>query len=398
MLASVTPRPIGLTASHIKVSVNESLKAIGKRPYSLWIGMLAEGKSPLEIVEIAKMIPEMNFVMIGWPYDKAIVDRLEKEKTANVLYLGAVSEELKEELIEKCSVGLTTSKYEGFGLTPFEFLRAGKPVLAYPLEVFREVYGDLIIYVVSIDDFVKHLRRMCDKGFFGTVNADAVTKRLVRYDLAQAASRIVRRLGTKSLLIFTEDVSIGRDAIAGYYVLQWRLWKLIKESGVNMHILANGTKFSTEFNLVDRTTQTGSVVEYLRCLMEALNRRNRRGGRVIDLVVRVLEPMCYVYQYIMKRKDMPSRVLIVTGYPRIFGGVIIKYLFGLKLVCLIHDMRLYKYGLVRSSFPVKVYLLALAHVLMHVDLIMLVSDTMRREFLNYYPYEDRLMVIWGEDE
>jgi hypothetical protein len=380
---------------------SEAHTSIGKRPFCLWIGVLAQLKSPLEVIDIARMVPEMDFVMVGWSRDRSIANRLQAEKPANLYYLGTVPDDLKDELIKKCSVGLTTSKYEGFGMVPFEFLSAGKPVLAYPLEVFREVYGDLIIYADSIDEFAQRLRQLCSKRSSATVDADAVARGQARYDLAKAASRIVRRLDAKSLLVFTQDVSTGTDEIAGFYLLEWRLWKLLKESGIDLHIFANGGKFSTQFDLADRTTQVGRIVEHLRCHMKALEQSPKcldiAKRRIIDLSIRILEPLCYVHRYIAKRKDVPSSAIIASGYSQVLGAIILKYLFGLKLVCLEHDARLYRYDWVRSSLLMKVYYLAYMYVLRHVDLIMLVSDTMRKEFLNYYPHEDRFMVIWNED-
>jgi len=384
-----------------KVLTDEA-KAIGKRPFGLWIGVLTSLKSPLELVDIARMVPQMDFVMVGWACDRSIADQLEAEKPANLYYLGAVPDNLKRELIGKCCVGLTTSKYEGFGLTPFEFLGAGKPVLAYPLEVFREVYGDLIIYAQDLDDFAQHLRQLYNKRFCAPVDTGAVARRQARYDLAEAASRIVRRLHARSLLIFTEDASIDQDAIAGYYLLQWRLWNLIRESGIDLHILANGRKFSTEFDLMDRTMQVGGLVELLRRRIETLRQSQKHlarvEGRVAYLLMRTLEPMCYVYRYIAERRDLPAKAIVATGYSQVFGGIIVKCIFGLRLACLVHDARLQRYTWARSSLFMKIYYLAYMHVLHHVDLIMLVSNTMRNELLNYYPYADRLMVIWNDTQ
>jgi glycosyltransferase involved in cell wall biosynthesis len=371
-----------------------------KRPFALWIGLLASHKSPLEVIEIARMVPQMDFVMVGWPFDRSIANWLQAEKPANLYYLGAVPDDLKNELIEKCCVGLTTSKYEGFGLVPFEFLSAGKPVLAYPLEVFKEVYGNLITYAKSIDEFAQRSRQLCNKCS-PAVDSDAVAKRQAKYDLAKAASRIVRRLDARSLLVFTQDVSIGRNEIAGYYLLQWRLWKVIEENGIDLHILANGEKFSTAFNLEYRTTQVGRRLEPLRSHMKKPNQShglNRLEKRVADLVIRTVEPMCYVYAYISNRRHLRSKVIIATGYSQIFAGIIVKHIFGFKLVHIVHDARLYRYDLGNSSLFMKIYYLAYTHVLRHVDLILLVSNTVRKEFLNYYPYKDRLMVIWNDYE
>lgn len=65
---------------------------------------------------------------------------------------------------------------------------------------------------------------------------------------------------------------------------------------------------------------------------------------------RTLDPLCYVHPYITKRKDLPSRFIIATDYTQVFGGILVKYLFGVKVVCLAHDTRLYRCDWARSSF------------------------------------------------
>lgn len=377
-----------------------ALRSNVKRPFCLWIGVLNPHKKPLEVIEIARMTPEIDFVMIGWPKNKLIADQLVAEKPANLFYLGAVTDALKEELINKCCAGLTTSTYEGFGLTPSEFLSAGKPVLAYPLDVFREIYGDLIIYVNGVDEFARHLKYINNDVSYVTVDKEAVSRRLAVYDLEKAASRLALRLDVKTLFVFAQDVSISRDAIAGNYLLEWRLWKAIKENGIELHIFANGGKFSGMFDLTEQTTQVGRIMKLLSRLMEMLELSAKRSvearKKVLDLSILVLEPLCYVFRYIVNGKLIPSSVIIATGHPQTLAAAILKRLFGLKVVCLVHDARLYKYDWPQSSLPMKMYSIACAKARLRADLIILVSETVRKELLNYYPYPDKLMVIWTE--
>lgn len=82
---------------------------------------------------------------------------------------------------------------------------------------------------------------------------------------------------------------------------------------------------------------------------------------------------------------------------QILAAIIVKFLFGLKLAYLFHDATVEKYNWATSSPLMKIYYLAYMLAIRHVDLIMPVSNTMRKEFLRYYPKEDRLMVIWDED-
>jgi hypothetical protein len=381
---------------------DRTLRADAKRPFALWIGVLTALKSPLEMIDIARAIPEMDFVMIGstWATEKYIANQLVAEKPANLHYLGPVSNRSKRDLIQKCSVGLTTSKYEGFGLTPFEFLTAGKPVLSYPLKVFKEVYGDLIIYANNVSDFVKHIRHLRVSGFEVDISQDTVCERQKRYSLHRAARNIMNMFELESLVIFTQDVDIDSDCIAGFYLVQWKLWQILRDSGVDLRVFANGRKFSREFNMTDRTFRVGGILFQLGKETGGARARGLGSIRVLrrkiaSLFLHLAEPWCYVCQYIIRRAELHSRFIIATGQPQIFAGIIVKTIFRLKLACLIHDAYFYRAISARDlSFPMKVYNLVFTHSLRYVDRIVLVSKTMLEEISTFYPHHDRLMVMW----
>jgi len=195
------------------------------RPFVLWIAALMPHKSPLEVIEIARALPEMDFVMIGSPWDASTVDRPMKAKTSNVHYLGPVSDRMKNELVRRCSAAITTSKCERFGWTPFEFLIAGKPVLAYPLGVFHEIYGDLVIYVDSVSAFIRQLRELYRRAFKSEIDSEEVAQLRRRRSLASATSRIVKLLDLKSLIIFTRDYPANSNMTLGCDIINWTLEK-----------------------------------------------------------------------------------------------------------------------------------------------------------------------------
>jgi hypothetical protein len=375
-----------------------------KRPYAIWIGVMEAPKGPLEVIDIAKAIPEMDFIMVGWPSDESIVTRLTTQRPPNVYYLGSVSNALKRELIEKCSVGLTTSKYEGFGWIPFELLTAHKPVLAYPLPVFKEVYGDLIIYAHTVTDFIAHLRDLYNNGFMADICEEALNDLRTRYHFGKAASNIMARtLGTskpKSLFIFTEDAPIDSDAIAGFYVVNWTLWRNLADKGIDLHIFSEGRKFSTEYGLAGRTAYVGGNLLVFRKKIDILGRSNRSldklKKKILSLTLLVLEPLCYTYWYAKRRKEASSRVVIATGFSQILAAIIAKFAFRAEVACLMHDTRFYKRMSYWDSFLMRIYLLLFTYYLRYVDHIMVVSRTVLEECLSFCRHPDRLTVIWDE--
>jgi len=377
-----------------------TMRADAKRPFALWIGVLTALKSPLEMIDIARAIPEMDFAMIGstWATEKHIADQLVAEKPANLFYLGPVSNRLKKDLIQKCSVGLTTSKYEGFGLTPMEFLAAGKPVVGYPLKVFKEVYGDLVIYANNVSDFVEHVRHLRIGGFEVDISEDAVCERQKKYSLRRAARKIMRTLGLESLVIFARDADVDSDCITGFHLVEWELWQILRDSGVDLRVFANGRKFSREFNMTDRTLQVGKILSRLRKDTGGLGGSIRvLGRRIASLLLRLAEPWCYVCQYIVRRAEFPSEFIIATGESQIIAGIIVKMIFRLKLACLIHDVYFYRaiWGQ-ELSFLMKIYYLVFTYSLRYVDRILLVSRTMLEEVSTFHPHHDRLKVMWDE--
>ena len=379
----------------------KGLGAIGKRPFAVWIGILIPLKSPLDVIHIAARIPEMDFVMLGWPYDKSIADRLMAEKPHNVYYLGSVSDALKKELIQKCSAGLTTSRYEGFGWTPFEFLTAGKPVLGYPLKVFKEIYGDLMIYADDVAGLITCLRELHGNKFKADINGVAIRDLKTRYDFSRAARKMVRTFRPESVFIFTPDVPIESDNITGFHLVNWRLWKSIKDEGIDLHILSSGWKFSRTHELAHWTSfVTGPLISFrmrLDTLEQTTTSLARLKKKLLNLTLLLLEPLCYVYFYIRQRKKAVSSVFVIaTGTSQIFAAIVLKFLLRLKVACLIHDARFCTHITEWESFLMRCYYLFFTYCLRYVDHIMVVSKAVLEECLPLYPHHDRLMVIWDE--
>jgi hypothetical protein len=369
------------------------------RPFVLWIGALTPLKGPLDVIDIARALPAVDFVMIGYPYDRSILDRLLKEKTSNLHYLGCVSDRVKNDLIRWSSAGITTSKYEGFGWVPFEFLTANKPVLAYPLPVFREIYGHLIIYVDDVHAFVDQIRHLSRQAFKTKVEPGQIERLQTRWNLKSAASRIMNILNLTSLVIFSRDRPADSEMIAGADLVNWKLWRSMTDIGVEVQIFANGAKYTKQFDLASRTTQVCRQLTFVKKLRDASDKRmdpvNRGVLKVLDFALRLLEPACYVFSYLRKNR-VASRYVLVDGESTVFAGLFVKLVFGSKLLCLIHDARFISYDYFTSSFPMKVYYRLFAHGLRYVDKIIVVSRTVLNELSRIGLGRDKIVLIWGD--
>lgn len=386
--------------SSTQVNVVGASRVIIKCPYALWIGVLLPHKKPLDMLAIARALPEMEFIMVGAPADKRILNRLSTHTPRNLRYLGSVSDEFKEYLIRRCSVGLTTSEYEGFGWTPLEFLSAGKPVIAYPLQVFREVYGDLVTYANNVTGFIHRLKNLQRTRFRVEIDDRAVDRVRSRYDFSKAASRLIKRLNPQSLTILASDLPSDSSDVVGMYLVDWQLWKSLICSGINVQVHSNGAKFSKQFGLSDRTLCIGPNILFLRRRMLALRHDHTVFGRltrqVLFLCLMLLEPCYYVTSYVRNRGGIQSDVVIGRQESTLFAAVLLKLIYHVRTELLVHDTDFYKLTWESRSLPLRLYYSAFVYCLRFLDQVTVVSKSTMNELLTFYPYREKISLLWGE--
>ena len=106
-----------------------------------------------------------KLVCVGtWKYGK--LKNLAKKLHANVDFYHNENNKKVTELLKSAEVLVSPSLHEGWGMTPIEAIYCGIPILLSDLEVFREVYGENVIYHKK-DDFedmrTKLLQILSDK-------------------------------------------------------------------------------------------------------------------------------------------------------------------------------------------------------------------------------------------
>ena len=82
---------------------------------------------------------------LGSPYSKELKECSNKYNK-NVVFNGILSRRDVIANIKKSTVLASPSVFEGWGMTPAEALYCGVPVLLSDLEVFKEQYGDKVLY------------------------------------------------------------------------------------------------------------------------------------------------------------------------------------------------------------------------------------------------------------
>jgi glycosyltransferase involved in cell wall biosynthesis len=102
------------------------------RPMLLAIGRLDPQKRPWVICELARRIPEIDFILAGSSNVPAVVEPLidRYRKLPNLQFTGPVFDEKKEALFSECSAFLNTSIHEGLPVTFLEAFSYGKCVIS----------------------------------------------------------------------------------------------------------------------------------------------------------------------------------------------------------------------------------------------------------------------------
>jgi len=112
----------------------------------------------------------------------------------DIIFMGFVSDEIKDFLYAKALVFIYPSRYEGFGLPILEAMSHGTPVITYKNSSIPEVGGSAVIYAedyASIADAVKDLIR--DKSTYQKYSAAGLA-RAAKFSWAKTSDKILNSI------------------------------------------------------------------------------------------------------------------------------------------------------------------------------------------------------------
>jgi glycosyltransferase involved in cell wall biosynthesis len=151
----------------IPLAVDTDIHSPGKEgdrdPYLVlnvaWSGRFnAARKCLFEIVEsisiVRREIPQVRYVFCGTPGEQhdALVERVRQLGVeSSVDFLGYVDDDQKRALMRRCTVYLSPSRYEGFGLAIAEAMSCGAAVVTSPVGSIPEVVGNAGLLVDGRD-------------------------------------------------------------------------------------------------------------------------------------------------------------------------------------------------------------------------------------------------------
>jgi len=146
-------------SSKIKVNYNgieqplvEAVQCPIDYDYILMLGRVCYWKGTLRVAELyRKYLSDSGYklVIAGKADDEKSAEQLREicNQCSNVIWLDYVSNEVREALMQNCSLFLYASRYDGFGLPPLELALRGKKVLMQNTEVLQEVTRGKGVYV-----------------------------------------------------------------------------------------------------------------------------------------------------------------------------------------------------------------------------------------------------------
>ncbi|MEZ6145758.1 MAG: glycosyltransferase family 4 protein [Planctomycetaceae bacterium] len=136
--STVIPNPIDLDRwdEQLQSEIPAEMTG-GLDRYVLWVGRAeSEHKRPELLLEVARLCPDVEFLMILNPRDRTVEERIQSEAPSNVKIVPKVPFDRMPAVFERAAVFVSTSSLEGF---PNVFLQAaatGVPIAS--LEVCRE--------------------------------------------------------------------------------------------------------------------------------------------------------------------------------------------------------------------------------------------------------------------
>ena len=139
---------IHLGARDLKTAPREPLpgwQPEDTRPFLFHLSRMSPSKNPQAIIDMARLWPDMTFVLCGPPSDDAKHLRATVQLPNLQFHLG-ISDAQKAWAYAHCTGFLFPSLTEGFGLPPIEAMHFGKPVFLAPRTSLPEIGGEAADY------------------------------------------------------------------------------------------------------------------------------------------------------------------------------------------------------------------------------------------------------------
>lgn len=139
-----------------KENIDREIKKI------VYVGHVQRTKGLMEIITVAEVFPEIEFVLAG-----PISDEIKKmDLNANIKTTGAIEQKVVKELLYNADVFLFPTYSEGFSIALLEAMAMGLPIITTPVganEDMIESKGGIIVRKENVEDIVIAIKDLQDK-------------------------------------------------------------------------------------------------------------------------------------------------------------------------------------------------------------------------------------------
>ncbi|CAG0943594.1 Alpha-maltose-1-phosphate synthase [Candidatus Brocadiaceae bacterium] len=125
----------------------------------VWVGRMSEEKQPLEVIKLAKKMPNYYFIIVG---DGDMYSQVagEAENIENVILLGQLENNVSRKIIASSDILIMTSRYEGVPIVILEAMALSKPVVATDVGAINEmVQTNINGYLVELIDMPAYIEK-----------------------------------------------------------------------------------------------------------------------------------------------------------------------------------------------------------------------------------------------
>ena len=136
--------------------------ASGDGDYVLWAGRIDENKRPQVVVELAEKLPEVRFVMLGYPGDRDLYERIKAKakKLPNLDFVGFVPFHKTARYFRDARAVLNTSEIEGVPNTFFQAWEYGRSVVTLDIDPDDILSKGAGFVARDVDELVDILREL----------------------------------------------------------------------------------------------------------------------------------------------------------------------------------------------------------------------------------------------
>lgn len=164
---AIIPNGVDLTFFSQESASDIDLDRLGiRRPFVVFTGVLEVRKRPDVFIAISKLVPEMDFVMVGGSYNTVERDFYLSSigECPNIKYLGLQPRALVRDLYAQAVALVFPSDIEGLALAVVEAQAMGLPVLAQPRtsmpEVIQEGVTGWLLALDPLEEWSKKLKEI----------------------------------------------------------------------------------------------------------------------------------------------------------------------------------------------------------------------------------------------